>query len=375
MNFIKEMLLNGKITVSEAAEDEFNDELEGIEEEPSDDELEADGIEEIEEVDLEGDGIDDSMDIEEPVEEVKRIHTIDTISQLTNKFDTYMASANLDWMAFINNGRIKRANNMKFIEDMRTILNKTLDEKKFRYVEIYNKLYDFLTDKNITTGLNMFGRENFGKPYIAEGLALLMYELSAEWVPVLTRYYKENPVFNDSIKPEQDSFFTKFPMLNLYSYIAAIVTENKEFKKLINSDKSRKLLKDEGNYQLTATQAKKKPNLYAIAGESLSYYASLVKEDFGDITAGILDKLAYIAFIHSNTQFQMNDRLKLIERLINVVTTEVTQKEMNGTDPLTVALDTLNSSCTDFLKDRSDAKITLEADEKNYPIIINNGGI
>ena len=48
---------------------------------------------------------------------------------------------------------------------------------------------------------------------------------------------------------------------------------------------------------------------------------------------------------------------------------------MNGVDPLMTALDTLNSSCTDFLKDRSDAKITLEADEKNYPIIINNGGI
>lgn len=375
MNFIKEMLLNGKITVAEAAEDEFNDELEGIEEESSDDELNDDGIEEIGENDFIGDGIDDGIDVEEPVEEVKRIHTIDTISQLTNKFDTYMASVNLDWMAFINNGRIKRSNNMKFIEDMRTILNKTLDEKKFRYVEIYNKLYDFLTDKNITTGLNIFGRENFGKPYIAEGLALLMYELSVEWVPVLVRYYKENPVFNDNIKPEQDSFFTKFPMLNLYSYIAAIVTENKEFRKLINSDKSRKLLKDEGNYQLTATQVKKKPNLYAIAGESLSYYASLVKEDFGDITAGILDKLAYIAFIHSNTQFQMNDRLKLIERLINVVTTEVTQKDMNGVDPLMTALDTLNSSCTDFLKERSDAKITLEADEKNYPIIINNGGI
>ena len=302
-------------------------------------------------------------------EPVEKIHTIDTISQITNRFDQNMAQIGFDWTPFIVNGRIKKAANFKYIEDMRTHLNKLFDDKKFRYVDVYNKLYDMMTDTNLGKSWNLFGRENFGKPYLAEGAALLMYELTVEWVPVIVRYYKESPVFSEDIAPEEDSFFKKFPNLNLLTYVAAIIVENKEFKKLLTSQKSKDLLLDESKYNLTAAQAKKKTSLRGL-GESLSYYAGLVKENFGDITAGFLDKIAVVAFLSINTKMPMNDRLSLVERLIKIVTTNTTAVEPGQPDPLISALDTLNTTCTEFIKNRAEAKITLDSNEKNFPTVI-----
>lgn len=388
-SFIKEMIWSGRIAVSEAAEDEFNEELDdnneddnsqngGFLDEVNNNQSGASDEESPENEEFADDGnydqtYDEDMYFEEEEEPepepVEKIHTIDTISQITNRFDQNMAQIGFDWTPFIINGRIKKAANFKYIEDMRTHLNKLFDDKKFRYVDVYNKLYDMMTDTNLGKSWNLFGRENFGKPYLAEGAALLMYELTVEWVPVIVRYYKESPVFSEDIAPEEDSFFKKFPNLNLLTYVAAIIVENKEFKKLLTSQKSKDLLLDESKYNLTAAQAKKKTSLRGL-GESLSYYAGLVKENFGDITAGFLDKIAVVAFLSINTKMPMNDRLSLVERLIKIVTTNTTAVEPGQPDPLISALDTLNTTCTEFIKNRAEAKITLDSNEKNFPTVI-----
>lgn len=386
-SFIKEMIRSGRIAVSEAAEDEFNEEMkdnnssggfldkvsgnQGTESEdvaPEDEFNEDDNFDDDGSFETEEDfGFEEEVEPEpEPVE---KIHTIDTISQLTNRFDQNMAQIGFDWDPFIINGRIKKAANFKYVEDMRTHLNKLFDDKKFRYVDVYNKFYDMLTDTNLGKSWNIFGRENFGKPYLAEGAALLMYELTVEWVPVIVRYYKESPIFSEDIAPEEDSFFKKFPNLNLLTYVAAIIVENKEFKKLLTSQKSKDLLLDESKYNLTAAQAKKKTSLRGL-GESLSYYAGLVKENFGDITAGFLDKIAVVAFLSINTKMPMNDRLSLVERLIKIVTTNTTAVEPGQPDPLIAALDVLNTTCTEFIKNRAEAKITLDSNEKNFPTVM-----
>ena len=389
-SFIKEMIWSGRIAVSEAAEDEFNEELDdnneddnsqngGFLDEVNNNQSGASDEESPENEEFNDDVNDDQTydedmyleeeEAEPEPEPVEKIHTIDTISQITNRFDQNMAQIGFDWTPFIVNGRIKKAANFKYIEDMRTHLNKLFDDKKFRYVDVYNKLYDMMTDTNLGKSWNLFGRENFGKPYLAEGAALLMYELTVEWVPVIVRYYKESPVFSEDIEPEEDSFFKKFPNLNLLTYVAAIIVENKEFKKLLTSQKSKDLLLDESKYNLTAAQAKKKTSLRGL-GESLSYYAGLVKENFGDITAGFLDKIAVVAFLSINTKMPMNDRLSLVERLIKIVTTNTTAVEPGQPDPLISALDTLNTTCTEFIKNRAEAKITLDSNEKNFPTVI-----
>lgn len=369
-NFIKNMISSGRIAVSEAAADEFNEELNSETEMNDEENIMEEGIDDVDGgMGMAPDGIDDMYEEEEPEPEpVEKIHTIDTLSQITNRFDQNMAEIGFTWDSFIINGRIRKAPNFKYVEDMRTHLNKLFNDKEFRYVQIYNKLYDFLTDTNLAKSWNVFGRENMGKPYLAEGAALLMYELTVEWVPVIVRYYKESPVFSKDIAPEEDSFFKKFPNLNLLTYVAAIVVENKEFRKLLTSQKSKDLLLDEGKYNLIAKQAKSKPGLRGL-GESLSYYAGLVKENFGDITAGYLDKIAVVAFLNNNTKMPMNDRLSLVERLIKIVTTPVVNTDPNQPDPLMSALDVLNQTCTEFVKNRAEAKITLDSNEKNFPTV------
>lgn len=349
MDFILDMKRRGLISFSEAAEDEFFEEVNA---EPTSDELPVE---------------------EEAPEEVvvEKIQTVDIISQVTNKFDLYMKDTGLQWDAFIVNGRTRKAANFKYIEDLYTILNRTFDSKVYRFVEVYNELYDMMTDVNLGKLWNIYGRENYGKPYLAEACALLLYELSVDWAVVITRFYKDSPQFSQDIAPEEDSWFKKFSNLERLTYIAKLITESKEFKSLLTSDKAKDLLRDEGSYVLTAKQAKNKPNLYSL-GESLSYYAGLVKENFGDVTAGVLDKLAVVAFLCGKTSMPLMDRLNIIERLITIVTSRITGPDENGHNPLTNALNNLDMACTELLKNRADATITLESQEKNYPFFIVN---
>ena len=350
MNFILDLKMRGALAFSEATEKEF--------------------FEEIREDDEEGEEIEED-DTDEP-KDVEKIHTVDIVSQVTNKFDTYMKSTNIMWNEYIVNGRIKKsASNYKYIEDLSTILNRTFDFKRFRFVEIFNDLHNMMIDLNMTKSWNLYGRENYGKPYIAEGCALLLYELCVDWAVVITRYYKDNPKFSEDIAPEEDSWFKKFPNLEKLTYIAKLLTESKEFKRLITSEKAKELLKEESVYALNITQAKKKPKLFAM-GESLSYYAGLVKEDFGDITVGVLDKLAIVAFLSANTEMTMGERLSIIERLIKTVTAKIYGVDENGFDPLITALESLDKVCVDLFKYRSLATITLESNEKNYPLFIVN---
>ena len=162
VTFINEMRRTGRLTFGEAAEDEFGDELTDTGEgEIIDDDPENMGdlaLDDNSDIEYEEDG----LEVEEEEElEPTRIQTIDVISQVTAKFDQYMIDTQIDWDAFIVHGRITKAPNYKYVEDLYTILNKTFDEKKFRFVEIYNQLFDMMCDKNIAKSLNVYGREKY----------------------------------------------------------------------------------------------------------------------------------------------------------------------------------------------------------------------
>ncbi len=64
----------------------------------------------------------------------------------------------------------------------------------------------------------------------------------------------------------------------------------------------------------------------------------------------------------------MNDRLSLVERLIKIVTTPTVNVDPNQPDPLMSALDVLNQTCTEFVKNRAEAKITLDSNEKKISL-------
>ena len=312
---------------------------------------------------------DEAMDdVPEEVEgEVTKIQTIDILAQVMNKFDTYMNDTELNFSFFINNGRIDKAVNFNTLEDLHTLLNKTFDEKEFVSVKDFNDLYTLMTNLDFCRSLALYGRETYEKPFIAEGLAVLLYEFAVDFTTLLTRYYKDMPTISNEVG-EADSFFRKFPSLILNSYITNMIVNSKEFKQLITNEESKALLKDDGSiYNINKKQAAKKPKLFGIVGESLSYFASLIRNDYGDITVGVIDKLAIVAFICSKTAMPMADRLNLIPALIKTVSEKTVDAPVDG---VVNTLKQIDLNCTELLRMRADAKITLDADEKQYPMTI-----
>ena len=307
-------------------------------------------------------------DVPDEVEgEVTKIQTIDILAQVMNKFDTYMNDTELNFSFFIINGRIDKASNFSTLQDLHTLLNKTFKEEEFVSVKDFNDLYDMMTDTDFCRSLALYGRENYEKPFIAEGLAILLYEYAIDFATLLTRYYKEMPALNSEVG-ENDSFFKKFPSLMLNSYITNMIVNSKDFKKLITNEEAKSLLKDDGSiYNINKKQAAKKPKLFGIVGESLSYYASLIKNEYGDITVGVIDKLAIVAFICSKTAMPMADRLNLIPALIKTVSEKTVDAPVDG---VVNTLKQIDLNCTELLRMRADAKITLDADEKQYPMTI-----
>ena len=382
MSYIINLINSGKIVASAEAEEELVSELS-----PGEQELVNDGEAETEPAPLpeeegtepspEGgdevlpheEGVDETPTEEAPKEEnVKKIYTLEVLSKVMAKYDQYMAESNIDWSQYINKGRVKKSPCFVYIEDMHTLINNTLDEKEFEFVKIYNQLYDFMTDDKTASSLAIYGRESYSKPYIAEGLALLLYELSIDWAIVLTRYYKEMP----DIKDEQDSFFKKFPNLRFLTYISYLIVNAKEFNELISKDAVRDLITADTTYKLGLEVNKKNKNpksLYKLAGENFSYFASLIRHDYADITCGAIANLGVVVFLSNKTAMELSNRLSLITALIRGISAK-NPVQVDQNNQTISTLSTVDIQATELLKNRSEAKIMLDANEKQYPLAV-----
>lgn len=310
----------------------------------------------------------DSSEEKEKTEPVTKIQTLDVVTACMNKFDLYMADTKIDWNMYINNGRISGTPNFVLLDDLYNLLNNTLDEKQFEFVAIFNKLFENLTDTNFCKNLSLYGREKYGKPFLAEGLALLIYELATDWAVFLVRYFKELP----KIQSSEDSFVRKFPNLRLLSYIAKLFNDSSEFGKLISSDKAKELLTSDTKYSITSDQAKKKPRLFRARAESVSYFASLIRFDFADIMVGAIDKLGTVAFLSSKCTLDLHTRVSLIAELIRTVVSRDTSNitsDING-NSINAKFVPLENKVLEILKGRSEARIMLDSNEKNFPMKI-----
>lgn len=358
-------------TVEEGSGDDAVDVADEVEDET--DELNEDTP--ISEDELEED-VDDTQDLEEekpPHEEtttqVKQLYTLEVLSQVMAKYDNYMAATELEWNNYIVKGKVKKGASFVFVEDMHTLINNTLDEKKFEFVKIYNELYDYMTEDKTVSLLALYGRESYGKPFLAEGIALLLYELSVDWAIFMTRYYKETP----QLENEEDSFFKRFPNLRFLSYIAYLLLNSEQLKELISKDTIRDLMSVETQYKLTSNNRTKKKALYKLAGENFSYYASLIRYNYADIMVGVLDKLGTIAYLCKNCPVDMNGRLQMITMLINAISTKTpVTMDANTSQVLTNSLAMVETRAMEVLKGRSEATIMLESNEKNYPLAVVN---
>nr|DAX81592.1 MAG TPA: hypothetical protein [Caudoviricetes sp.] len=380
MSYIINLINSGKIVASAEAEEELTSELSpgeqqlvnegGAEEDdniptppPSGDEGTTEGEEPLPHEET----IEETP--EEPKEEnVKKIYTLEVLSKVMAKYDQYMAETNIDWAQYINKGRVKKSPCFIYLEDMHTLINNTLDDSQFEFVKIYNQLYEFMTEDKTASLLAVYGRESYSKPYIAEGLALLLYELTIDWAIFMTRYYKEMP----DLKDEQDSFFKKFPNLRFLSYISYLIVNAKEFNELISKDTVRELVTNETTYKLGLEVNKKNKNpksLYKLAGENFSYFASLIRHDYADITCGVIANLGVVAFLNNKTAMEMSNRLSLITALIRGISAK-NPVQVDQNNQTISTLSTVDMQATELLKNRSEAKILLDANEKQYPLAV-----
>lgn len=380
MSYIINLINSGKIVASAEAEEELTSELSpgeqqlvnegGAEEDdniptppPSGDEGNTEGEEPLPHEET----IEETP--EEPKEEnVKKIYTLEVLSKVMAKYDQYMAETNIDWAQYINKGRVKKSPCFIYLEDMHTLINNTLDDSQFEFVKIYNQFYEFMTEDKTASLLAVYGRESYSKPYIAEGLALLLYELTIDWAIFMTRYYKEMP----DLKDEQDSFFKKFPNLRFLSYISYLIVNAKEFNELISKDTVRELVTNETTYKLGLEVNKKNKNpksLYKLAGENFSYFASLIRHDYADITCGVIANLGVVAFLNNKTAMEMSNRLSLITALIRGISAK-NPVQVDQNNQTISTLSTVDMQATELLKNRSEAKILLDANEKQYPLAV-----
>lgn len=386
---INQLIRSGRIVASSEANEEITKEQ--LEEATVEDTSEADEIEEdaqdstdelnednpTSEEELEDDVQDNEVAVEDekpPHEEtstteVKQIYTMEVLSQIMAKYDNYMAGTELDWNNYIVKGKVKKGTSFVFVEDMHTLINNTLDESKFTFVKIYNEFYDYMTEDKNASLLALYGRESYSKPFLAEGLALLLYELSVDWAIFMTRYYKETP----QLESEDDSFFKKSPNLRFLTYIAYLLLNSEQLKELISKDTIRDLMSVETQYKLSSNNRAKKKALYKLAGENFSYYASLIRFNYADIMVGVLDKLGTVVYLCKQCPVDMNGRLQMITMLINAISakTPVTV-DNNSQEVLTNSLAMVEVRATEVLKGRSEATIMLESNEKNYPLAIIN---
>lgn len=373
--YIMEMVYNKRIGFSEA---EASMELASEANADSEDDLPTPSEEPINPEGVEVPEDDTEMNEDKPVDSsevqpVKRVQTLDILNMVMQKYDAYINDTKVQWEFFIKNGKITNLENYKYIEDLHNLLNKTLDEKENQYLKDFNTLYDSLSDANYMKNLSMYSKEKYGKPFLAEGLVLLLYELAIDWAVFLAYYFKEAP----KIESENDSFFNRFPNLLEMSYFAHLFNDSNEFKKLITSDKARELLVDDTKYNLTGEQLKKKPKLYRAKGESLSYYASLVRYDFADIMVGALDKLGKVCFITSKCPTDLIGRMGVISELINTVVKKDIPAQNNATSlskneptPMENMMSLLDKKATDILRERSEARIIFESNMKNYLMVL-----
>ena len=69
----------------------------------------------------------------------------------------------------------------------------------------------------------------------------------------------------------------------------------------------------------------------------------------------------------------ITERLNLINRLIQIAVAKIGPgQDANGQNQLMTSLELLDKSCTELIKNRSEARITLDSNEKQYPLFVTN---
>lgn len=309
---------------------------------------------------------------------IKKIQTVDVLTKVTAKFDELMNKVDkVTWGELVLNKSSKKSKILtywNYVEDMHKAINKILGSENLIYVDIYNNLFDKLSEGSPwTTGLAVYSTQNMGDPFITEGMYLLMYELSFDWAAFLIRYLYDNPEINaDDF--ENDSFVRRFPNLTLLTYIASLLVDSEEFDKFMTSQDAFDLVADETEYNLTFKQVKEKQDMIRTAGESLSYFANLVTNNYSDLVAGVLDKLGVVVYLHTTCKVNFTERLNIISELIKAIASrKPLQNNVDGTpNNYNTMFKVITTLSDNLVIARQEARMLMDANKDNFILQITN---
>ena len=97
----------------------------------------------------------------------------------------------------------------------------------------------------------------------------------------------------------------------------------------------------------------------------------MIRHDYADITCGAIANLGVVVFLSNKTATELSNRLTLITGLIRGISAK-NPVQVDQNNQTVSALSTVDMQATELLKNRSEAKILLDANEKQYPLAVVN---
>lgn len=291
-------------------------------------------------------------------QETPKPNMLKLLASMISKYDENVEGVNFSH--FHVKGKLDKSKYYNLVECVKQYIEGSLKEYKDQidFIETFVKYTEFL--KKNEKGLYLLSEEYYKKPYIMEGLILLLYEYTVEWIPLLVKHIR----FGESAF--QVGFESNYAYLNLLSVIAKAITNSKEFSKFIASDKTKKLVEkiEFGMDEEYSNVVIDKPELLKIKSESLALYSSFVQEGYFDMISGLFEKLVVVSYMSKATMLSMTRRLEIIEKFIEIITNPDGNKAINLLDEFD------KKDISELIIKRAEARVSYDSNIENNPFTV-----
>ena len=291
-------------------------------------------------------------------QETPKPNMLKLLASMISKYDENVEGVNFSH--FHVKGKLDKSKYYNLVECVKQYIEGSLKEYKDQidFIETFVKYTEFL--KKNEKGLYLLSEEYYKKPYIMEGLILLLYEYTVEWIPLLVKHIR----FGESAF--QVGFESNYAYLNLLSVIAKAITNSKEFSKFVSSDKTKKLVEkiEFGMDEEYSNVVIDKPELLKIKSESLALYSSFVQEGYFDMISGLFEKLVVVSYMSKATMLSMTRRLEIIEKFIEIITNPDGNKAINLLDEFD------KKDISELIIKRAEARVSYDSNIENNPFTV-----
>lgn len=280
------------------------------------------------------------------------------LASMISKYDENVKGVNFS--NFHTKGKLDKSKYYNLVECVQQYIEGSLKDYKDKvsFIDTYIKFIEFL--KKQEKGLYLLSEEYYKKPYIMEGLIIILYEFTVEWIPLLVKHIR----FGESIFNVE--FESSYPYLNLLSVVSKSIVDSKEFSKFVSSDKTKKLVEkiEFGIDEEYSNIVIDRPELLKIKSESLALYSAFVQEGYFDMIAGLFEKLVVVSYMSKATVLSMNKRMELISKFIEIITNP------DGSKAITLLEQFDQGDISELIIRRAEARVSYDSNIENNPFTI-----